>query len=228
MNTSSTRRLATPQLWGEEVFIGKTTERYKMLIWVFVTLVLFSFCNNIFAEPYLQLDAYLAVSAVDYEESIVSEQLDFTFYPLFNGNSGRMKGKPKDDCDVDNPFNNLAALLLKDTQTDSPFDLGLIFLDGVPILAVTDMLYGTLPVPKYDVLDTYYYDRAFTLGPAGITALCNAQGKLSGPATVVGDGSLYIEDFQIDVSGLVRGLAVYLDFFAQKSDDTLVCFALLP
>ena len=210
------------------MFFGRTEERHGMLISISVVFVLCSFYNDVFAESYLQLDAYLAVSAVDYEEFIVSEQLAFTFYPLFNGNSGKMKGKTKDDCDADNPFNNLAALLLKDAQTDSPFGLGLIFLDGVPILAVTDMLSGTLPVPKYGVLDTYYYDRAFTLDPAGITVLCDAQGKLSEPATVVGDGSLYIEDFQIDVNGLFSGLAVYLDFFAQKSDDTLVCFTLLP
>lgn len=228
MDASSTRRPTIPPLWREEIFIGRTTERYRMLIGVFVTLVLCPFCNNVFAEPYLQLDAYLAVYDGGCEESIVSTQLNFTLSTPINSNSDEVKGKNKGGGGIDDPFEISGVFSPKVPLTDSPPGLGLIYLDSVPILAVSDMLRGALPVLNHGVFDTYYYDHAFTLDPAIRAALYDSLDELSEPGPVVAVGSLCFEDFQVDMSGLVSGLVAHLDLYTKKSDDTFMYFALLP
>ena len=222
---SSTRRPITPPLWGEEIFIGQTRDRHGLLISAIVALVLYPFCINVFAEPFLQLDAYLAVFDGDSEESTVSPQLDFALYTLFNSDEVEFKKK----CSgINGAFDISAALSPNVLLTNPAPDLGLIVLDGVPILAVSDLLHGALPVPKHGIFDTYYYEYALTLDLAKRTALYDSQDEPGEPGSVVTDESFSFEDFQVDVDGLVSGLVVHLGLYTKKSDGTFMYFAHLP
>ena len=173
-----------------------------ILVSATVVLVICLFCNGVFAEPYLQLDANPAV----YDDESISTELDFTLYALVNSKNGKAKGKvkgkgKKQTFGVDGSFYIAATIVPNIPEMPPDADLGSIFIDGFEIFAVSDMLQGTLPgMPPHGAYPTYYYEHEFTLDPGMRTALYNSQDNPGGPGPIDPEGLLYFGDF--DPTGL--------------------------
>lgn len=202
------------------------------IIGVLVLCLLFAGEHAALAEPYLQLDADPATYLSVPEESIFATQSHFTLYALVNSDSTKIDNGTGDGG-ADGYFYISAAITPKLLETPAP-DLGSFVFDGLTISVVNDMVYGAPPIDadrnpdeiaRHGIYDTYYYEHEFTLDPAKRTALYNSQDHPGGPGSVVADGPLYYQDFEVDVSGLASGYAVHFDLYTKTSDGKLEYFA---
>jgi hypothetical protein len=193
--------------------MARISEYQRNLVLVIAGSVLCLCCSPLYAEPYLQLDAYPGAYVGGEEESTVSTQLDFTLYALVNSKKG----------DVGGTFYIAATLEPQVPVVPAGTDLGSIFIDGAEIRVVSDMLYGTPPgMPPHGEYPSYYYESEFTLDPDKTTALYNSQDvELDGPISVIEGGPLYFEDFEIDATGLAHGVLVHFDLFTKDSEGIL-------
>jgi hypothetical protein len=180
----------------------------------------------VFAYPYLQLDANPATYVGPPEESVVTLGPVFTLYALVNSESP--KWSESDLTDEDRFYISVAIIPDPGYSEPGP-DLGSYTFDAGGIIStidvVGDMTYGVPPLnaelkdrvlPRHDVFDTYYREHEFQLDPLKKTALYNSQDDFGGPDLST-DGSLYYQDFEVDINGLASGYALHFDLYTKGS-----------
>ena len=210
---------------------SRSTKRHinLMSVIVLVPCLLLVTGNTVFAEPYLQLDAYPStyLSSPD-EESIFTTDTEFTLYALVNSDSGNIQGDG--DGGTDGPFYLSFAIVPKVTAAA---DLGSIVIDGTTVSVTGDMVFGAPPadafinpdeIPGHGIFDTFYYEHEFELDSSMTTDLYNSQDE-PGRGPIDPDGPLWYQDFAVDVSGLTSGYVIHIDLYTKLSDGTIEYFA---
>ena len=188
---------------------------------LFVSGLLLVAGNTVFAEPYLMLDAdsdsVLYVGGE--EESIVTTDPVFTLYALVNSESPEAP-----DPFVSEMYYISVALVPDPGEGDPGPVLGSYFIDGVEKDVVGDMIYGTPPIedylkqndlPSHGIFETYYHEYSFVVFEPNTATLYNSQDTPGGP-TPNPLGTLYYEDFEIDISGLAHGYALHFDLYTKN------------
>ena len=115
------------------------------------------------------------------------------------------------------------ALVPQDLLAD---DYGSFTVNGDTVNVTGDMVYGSAPLenitsllipdpgdlPGHGIFETWYAQLAFQFSSSYTGTAFNAQDNAGDSPNTPGDGSMYIADFDFDVSGLEMGLIQELHF----------------
>jgi hypothetical protein len=92
-------------------------------------------------------------------------------------------------------------------------DVGTFRIDGQPVHATRDMIYGTPPTQKSGkTYPAWYKEMSFSFNPSQRTRneeLSNSKGAYHS------GGDAYFREFEIDVSGLPEGVSLVFDVYTQ-------------
>ena len=173
-----------------------------------------------YGVPYLQLD----ISDGTYDpltETIFSTTNPATLYALVDSTSSEFNSS--------DTFYISAAVSPK--LEDFALDLGYFEFAGERIDVTAEMVYGTAPIeelkkelPTHDIFPTWFTERSFDLEFAGKAAEYNSQDSPGGLVAST-SGTLYYEDFAVDITGLADGYAIHFDLYTKNDDGTIAKFA---
>ena len=166
------------------------------------------------AQPTLQLDILNGVYD-DTTDTIVATSDQFTLYALLI---------PDQDTTLADTFYISAAITPKIGPADS--DLGSFTFNGTTIDVTADMVYGTAPIeadlthdpgdlPKHGIFETFYTEFAFTFDPNNTALAYNTQDDAGQGPTPDANGTMYFEDFLVDVSGLDSPYRIHFDAYTK-------------
>lgn len=179
-----------------------------MSVIVFIPCLLLVTGNSVFAEPYLQLDASDSFAPT------------LTLYALVNSLAL--------GADLTDTFYISAAIvpsMPEDPDPLNPTNLGSFDFAGTTINVVKDMHYGSPPLNTilnpdqlavHNIFDTYFDEFSFDLSTALTAEMYNTMDNPGGPT--YGPGPLYVQAFDVDVSGLDPDHAVHFDLYTRDPD----------
>ncbi|HBG45513.1 MAG TPA: hypothetical protein DDW94_00825 [Deltaproteobacteria bacterium] len=171
------------------------------------------FAGAAYAEPTLQLDILDGVYDTN-TETIVATSDQFTLYALL---------LPDQDTLLGDTFYISAALV---PQTSTSTDLGSFTFNGTTIDVTADMVYGVPPLEanlafdandlsKHGIFPTYFAEFEFTFDPNNTATAYNTQDDAGEGPTPDPNGTMYFEDFLVDVSNLDGDYTIHFDLYTK-------------
>lgn len=222
-----------PYMFKEKKHHGRdnavTTSRVLSVAMVMISAQIFvgGILTPAFAVPSLQLD--IAGGVYDLPtQTIVTGNNQFTLYALLIPKSGNSLS--------DTYYLSIA---LAPNIGPAPASVGSFTVNGAPINATSDMVYGNPPVElnqghdsgdlgSHGIFPTYFTERAFQFNPSNTSAIYNTRLHAgAGPSTGTG---MYYAAFAIDRSLLSSEYQLHFDLYntsfgTYSSDTDITSFA---
>ncbi len=190
----------------------------KTLILILALSAMLIWNNPVSATPYLQLDISNGTYIGGSEETVFSTTNPFTLYALINS-----------DSQFYGPGETYYISAAISPQIDEGADLGSFSFAGTAVDVTDDMIFGTPPseatsnsddLSSHGIYDTYYKEFEFTLDPSEKATDYNSQDSPGGLVENP-DGTLYFQDFFVDLTGLDSGYSVHFDLYTKNEDGSI-------